>query len=150
MPPQWNPIMVSWFFSSLVRMQNLGLVPSSAVAHQLTGSKWRSRLTSEHYQRGGSLGKLGVHLQIFCISFQFFAFLCIGQTDFWKSCHCINLECSMMPGSAAIGFNSKCFMLLSDRVNLKCPHFNLRHQPKLKGGFWLDREGTCLVCMRPI
>ena len=35
---------------------------------------------------------------VLCIS-------CIGQTDFWKSCHCINLECSKMPGSPAIRFN---------------------------------------------
>ena len=107
----------------------------AAVAHSRTLSE--GRLT----RKIGSAPRDFLH---------FFAFLCIGQTDFRKSCHCINLECSTMPGSAAIGFNSKCFMSLGDRVNLKCPHFNLRHQQKLKGGFWLDGEGACLVCMRPI
>ena len=91
----------------------------------------------------------------------FFAFLCISLHFFVSDklisgiasnhCHCINLECSKMPGSATISFNSKNFMLLSDHslTNLNRPHSN-RHQPKLKEGFWQEYRCACLVCMRPI
>ena len=52
-----------------------------------------ARRPPKHYQRPAWTWKIGSAPR------PFFAFLCIGQTDFrnrLKSCHCINLECSMI------------------------------------------------------
>ena len=88
-----------------------------------------------------------LHFQIFCISFQFFAFLASDKLISGNLVTASILSAPRCRVHQQLVLTPKCFSLLSDRENLKCPHFfPSRSSAKIKRRILVESR-RCLLGM---